>query len=729
MSDSLKSLVTLFEADLDIAHKIIHGSAEETVGTDSGPVRTFARALAEYDSQVARSETAQNVLAAEAAARDSHQAVEALSESDASKRVGYMPAGNGAVKSDLASAVQSLSAGGVGDFSVDNKLMIFCGDSTTEQMAGAGYGFDRITTLHRKSGGRFSKILGTINFGGSGYPLDLFVNGPELTPPVIQTQSNAGVGAWDYYGHKPIGAISLSTAMAWRVQQPVKVIWVVGFGINDCILNAAVGNLAQDEITTYIAQRLRTAVTRINAVFPSDEIVLRMPNPMTARPYNPAAGFPSQAAYPDFGKSVANDQALVEKWNQALRSAYLQIRASFPRTILFDTWEAVFGGSNTTLVAATELKYMGDLVHPSGPGYVRLVDALVNLLAPEANGKPSRRVEAEQRAIAVGGDAWTHYPHYFRDNPAYKKVLRLSTWVSIGQSHLDLSVDPATFFNLVDTSKPIYVAIGNAAAQSFMTYAPGATGANTRLTGIAPSAAMQAAIGEIEIFQFAGTGKTLDSYLVSQLANLRPRESYIGKISGAGSGYIDVTLDAVEGRLSTKYIEGVLGGKLLIGGGTDTVVSLVGFAVARAGTSTQRAFRLLKTGDYTTYNSKTCALVFDDAAPSPRAQEAVFTQRGVVPHAKNARGFVHCPARMSDGATLQIFLTEIIAQDVTVELYRPKWPTRTLVGSFTISANASGASLASGNPSDVPAGSIFEFVITSQTSQETGLIGLAVVPL
>jgi hypothetical protein len=84
---------------------------------------------------------------------------------------------------------------------------------------------------------------------------------------------------------------------------------------------------------------------------------------------------------------------------------------------------------------------------------------------------------------------------------------------------------------------------------------------------------------------------------------------------------------------------------------------------------------------------------------------------------------------MSDGATLQIFLTEIIAQDVTVELYRPKWPTRTLIGSFTISANASGASLASGNPSDVPAGSIFEFVITSQTSQETGLIGLAVVPL
>jgi len=141
---------------------------------------------------------------------------------------------------------------------------------------------------------------------------------------------------------------------------------------------------------------------------------------------------------------------------------------------------------------------------------------------------------------------------------------------------------------------------------------------------------------------------------------------------GAGSGYIDVTLDAVEGRLSTKYIEGVLGGKLLIGGGTDTAVSLAGFAVARAGTSTQRAFRLLKTGDYTTYSNKTCALVFDDAAPSPRAQEAVFTQRGVVPHAKNARGFVHCPARMSDGATLQIFLTEIIAQDVTVELYRPK---------------------------------------------------------
>ena len=62
------------------------------------------------------------------------------------------------------------------------------------------------------------------------------------------------------------------------------------------------------------------------------------------------------------------------------------------------------------------------------------------------------------------------------------------------------------------------------------------------------------------------------------------------------------------------------------------------------------------------------------------------------------------PVRMFDGATLQVFLTENIAQDVSVEIYRAKWPARTFIGSMTISANASSASLANGNQPDVAAG-------------------------
>lgn len=641
----------------------------------------------------------------------------------------FAPAGQGSGAMDVGAALRAGATGGLGDFTVDQKLMIFCGDSTTEQMKGAGYGFDRLTNLHRKNGGRFAGVLGTINFGGSGYTLNGFLNDSAVAPPVIQSNSVGAVSEWDYYGHKPVGAISLGTALAWRAQQAAKVVWVSCFGINDCILNAAVGNLSQAEITDYIAQRLRAVITRINAAFPGDEIVLRMPNPMTARPYVANAGFPSAAAYPNFGTDLAADQALVEKWNRGLRSAYLAVRAGFPRTILFDTWPLVFGDSNTTLTAGTELKFLGDLVHPSGPGYVRLADALVNVLAPEATGKSSRRVEADLRATALGGDGWTYYPHYFRDNPVYKRVLRIEGWVGIGANYLDLSVMLADFLRQVDSTKPIYVAIGGIAAQAFLTYTASVSGTNTRLTGVAPSALMQAAVGEMEVYQTASSSKTSDAYLMAQFASIRPRDAFLGKVSGSGNGYIDVVLDAAEGRPSTKYIEGVLAGKLLIGGGSDTTLSLSGFTVGRNGTSAIRTFRLLKSGDYSAYSGKACAVVFDDSAPSPRAQEAVFAQRSVVPHAKGARCFVHCPVRMFDGATIQVFLTEIIAQDVSVEVYRVRWPARTLIGSMTISANASSASLANGNQTDVTAGSIYELIVTSATSQPTGLVGLAVVPL
>jgi hypothetical protein len=67
----------------------------------------------------------------------------------------------------------------------------------------------------------------------------------------------------------------------------------------------------------------------------------------------------------------------------------------------------------------------------------------------------------------------------------------------------------------------------------------------------------------------------------------------------------------------SQHIEGVLAGKLLIGGGSDTSLVLSGFTVARNVTSGLRTFRLLKSGDYSAYSGKACAVVFDDSAPSP----------------------------------------------------------------------------------------------------------------
>ncbi len=105
-----------------------------------------------------------------------------------------------------------------------------------------------------------------------------------------------------------------------------------------------------------------------------------------------------------------------------------------------------------------------------------------------------------------------------------------------------------------------------------------------------------------------------------------------------------------------------------------------------------------------------------------------ITQRGVVPHAQNNRGFVVCPWEMADGATLSAFLTEQIPQIITVEVYQAQWATRTLIGTISIPANGNAAALSSGNPTVVQSGTVYEFVITSVTSQSTGLVGLMVAP-
>ncbi|WP_349616226.1 hypothetical protein [Azotobacter salinestris] len=68
MTESLSSRVAQFEIDIEIAHQIVHGTAEESVDTEGGQVRTFAKIQAEYDAQMVQSETHQNRVAAEAAA-------------------------------------------------------------------------------------------------------------------------------------------------------------------------------------------------------------------------------------------------------------------------------------------------------------------------------------------------------------------------------------------------------------------------------------------------------------------------------------------------------------------------------------------------------------------------------------------------------------------------------------------------------------------------------------
>ncbi|SEI83286.1 hypothetical protein SAMN04244579_02163 [Azotobacter beijerinckii] len=51
MTESLSSRVARFEHDLGIAHRIVHGTSDETVETENGPLRTFAKAMADYEAE------------------------------------------------------------------------------------------------------------------------------------------------------------------------------------------------------------------------------------------------------------------------------------------------------------------------------------------------------------------------------------------------------------------------------------------------------------------------------------------------------------------------------------------------------------------------------------------------------------------------------------------------------------------------------------------------------
>jgi lysophospholipase L1-like esterase len=621
--------------------------------------------------------------------------------------------------------------GGLGNFDINDGswLSIWCGNSTVEQSQGSGFGFDRITQ-HRQPGERLDKLLGVINFGGSGNSLENFITAPLATLPVIPTDGNKGILNWDYYGHKPTAAISLKTALKWREGKAAHVHWTIPYGINDLILYAATGNLTQDQISSYITTRLRVVAKEILTQNPTDRITFMVENPMTARPYSTSLGFPSPTAYPTFGQNLATDQTLVEKWNQGLRNGYLALRNEIPGVDVFDTHEKVFGQSNTTLVAGTQLPLLGDLVHPSADGYIARENAWVDHVAPSKKGLLSRRREAELRAGAVGGNPWDYYAGYFSDNSKFEKAFQCEL-VNIGPNYVDLGISLGDFISATNNLSAIYVQIGDRVAQYFPVYNAAAISATSiRLTGLSPNTPMQG----------AGNGQTVEVYLrrgyqpiagdlyIDQQAKAA-KEYYTGFVGGAGNGYIDLQFTGVTNRVSTKFLSGLTAGKLVVGAGVNTTVSLNSATINRTGTTDGRTIRILRAGDNSAYSGKSVAITFADDVPSPKIHEAVFSERAVIPHAQGNRQSLHIPVAMADGAIITAFLTEVIPQAITVDVFTIGWPSgRTAVGTITIPANSDRASLTSGNPTSIPAGQFYEYVITSATSQTTGIVGLEVKP-
>ena len=574
--------------------------------------------------------------------------ISAVTESASS--VKHTPYGSGAVATTVEATLRSPTSG-LGDYNIENTLHIFCGDSTTEGLQVAGGAADRFKQL-RQVGGPLEKVIGMINFGGSGHALAGFVN-DAATPGFVGPSIGAEVGIlqWDSWLHKPTGAISQATGLAWRAQYPqYRVIWTICYGINDLILYAATGNLSQQGIVDYLVPLLRTAVTRIKAAWPQDQVILRIPNPMTFQPYN--AQFPSAAAYPTFDTpgQEATSRALVEKWNQALRQTYYTVQGEFSRCVLMETWENIFGKSDTTLTAATQLPFLGDRVHPSVAGYAATAVQYTRLVVPRYANLPPRKEEADSRALLLANNAWENYPRYFENNTRYKNVLDCSL-VGIGSNFIDLAISYAKFQQQV--FGPIYIAIEGLAAQYFATYNAGASGANTRLTAVAPSTAMQVGKANFKVGVYQDNTVSLlasDAYVDGQARSAK--EAFAGVMNTCGNGFLRISFPGVNGRLSTKFIAGVLNGKLAVGGTIGQVIDFTagGWIALSVGAAVNRQLQFNKAGvDYTTWTSQPAALFFSDDVPSPKSYEDLVvsgtTDASAGTQSTHAHGLGYVPRR------------------------------------------------------------------------------------
>lgn len=609
----------------------------------------------------------------------------------------------------------------LGDFSPSGKFIICCGDSTTEQFNQNQGGSQMVQTL-RLPGEAWQDIAGFINFGGSGYTLKGFVEDAAKATPVIPLTGISAVSNWDTYGHKPTGAIPLATALNWRADRSEGAIWRICYGINDMILYSAVGGQSQDFITDYLASYLKKAITAIQKAYPEDYVIIECPNPMTARPFvSPGQGFPSVSAYPTFGVDLAADMALVTKWNYAARNAYLSIRNTFPRTVFNDSWLEVFGNSDTSLVATTQLPFLVNLVHPTGVADQARIRSISRLTSPSKKSSEGRRAEALAQGTANSQKPWKVYPGYFKDNPRYKLSAE-TTVVGVGANYIDLGMSYTSF--LEQSASTVYLVVGDLIAESFTGYTAGASGTNTRLTGVSPSASFQAVKTRQNIQMFVEAINKLvadDIYVNSEAA--KAKEYVLCSGLSGGDGYIDFVIPVAVGRISSKYCSGLKGGSLVVGGTSQQVISLASATINRAGTTAQRAVRISITGSWATLAGQPAAIVFSDSAPSPKVWERIVTPSAYIPlTATQNRAFLTTDIPILDGVTFKAeVLGPAVASAFTVDIYSLGFGSRTLLGTITVAANSGSSTLASGNPTTVPAGATYEASYSGAVSATTTL--------
>lgn len=382
-----------------------------------------------------------------------------------------------------------------------DKLIVFCGDSTTEQGQAANRGglFDRLTGFHAQAGGVLEGVKGILNLGMSGYTLTQFVNqaaNPAFVGPAV------GNADWDYAGAKTFGY--------WGgvpVADAVKLggdIYVLCFGINDLILSAT-GQGTQAACEAYLVGLLDTAVRNINKALPSARIVLRAPSPMTSRPYNAANGFPSQAVYATFGADGPTDSALVNKWNNALYNAHATVAKRYAFVDFLDTWNMASWVWDPATVPVAKNPHLWDLVHPNNAGYQAVADAFVMLLQGKTSGySPARAKQAEGMVPFFGGSPFDYYGRY-AEGPYFSKLYEADGTVTT--TYVEVEVPLATFLSVLGDRLTLVYQLGGDVFKSgsvALSVAnvtdPDGQGNKTRIAGLV-IAASKAGTGRLSLYE------------------------------------------------------------------------------------------------------------------------------------------------------------------------------------------------------------------------------------
>jgi len=461
------------------------------------------------------------------------------------------------------SSFTNLSTGGlsrvVSNTTFNDTLFVFCGDSTTELAIFSQGMFDRLLYL-ASEGGVLEGSAGFVNYGGSGYTLDGFVN-DAFDPAFVGAVD--GDPTWDYEGNKPAGAVNLWNALSEN-QARIGDVFVLCYGINDLILYD-LGNDTEDIIVDTLKPLLEEAIQRIKHYAPDATIVLRTPNAMTARPL--AVGFPTLSGW---GVDEATDKITVAKWNTALRRLYTEVSHEYSYTVLFD-YQRDAGGLGNVEVDSTDNPLLTDLVHPNGMGYSIMADGLVETLQGLTEGTSEARARAaEEWSDEESIDPWVTYPRYLEHRDSeYEQVYEGRT-TSSGAWGIDISCvyDDFLAYELVDNEYYMQFNDG-ACVQVDHTGVSELTATTVRILGAFVPAEFQGVSCKIKLFKrryelvidptitydTVSPGKVIDTKFVkiASFTSTSPTGKIAGRISVVGSDDVDANLYYSIGRNTTYF--------------------------------------------------------------------------------------------------------------------------------------------------------------------------------